>query len=91
MWQFQSPELYKGVSIPHSDLCVNGTIHWIIAAYLFPYRMTNGKQNNKTKNNNKEPAKQNQQPTNQKTKHHNNVLKYCCFISENIEKTYYFK
>lgn len=40
VWQFQSPELHKGVSSLHSDLCVNGITYWIIAAYLFPNRIT---------------------------------------------------
>lgn len=40
VWQFQTPELHKGVSSLHSDLCVNGITYWIIAAYLFPNRIT---------------------------------------------------
>lgn len=45
MRQFQSPELYKGVLSLHSDLCVNGIICQIIAAYLFSNIITMEKKN----------------------------------------------
>lgn len=48
MWQCQSPELYKEVSSLRSDLCVNGIIYWIIAAYLFPNRITMKKKGEKS-------------------------------------------
>lgn len=47
VWQFQSPELHKGVSSLHSDLCVNGITHWITAAYQFPNRITMGEKKKK--------------------------------------------